>query len=65
MNSDNLKNSWNQFKTLNNSPEISNDEILSIIETSGGRPFHFLSERVLRNAAIFSFLIAFCQNCYP
>jgi len=64
MNSDNLKYSWDQFKNLNNSSEISDDEILSIVETAGERPFHFLSERVLRNAAIFSFLIAFCQNCY-
>ncbi len=64
MNSDNFKSSWNQFRELNNSIKINDTEILSIIENESSKSFYFLSERLFKNAALFSFLILFCQNCY-
>ena len=64
MNSDNFKSSWNTFKELNNSITINDDEILNIIENDINKPFCFSPERLLKNAAVFSFLILFCQNCY-
>lgn len=64
MTSDQFSTSWNRFKTSNSLTKISDDEILDIIEKSEKRSFHFSAERILRNTAIFSFLIIFCQNCY-
>lgn len=64
MNSDNFKSSWNAFRELNNSIKINDDEILNVIENKANQSFYFLSERIFKNAAVFSFLILFCQNCY-
>lgn len=64
MKSDPINASWNRFKSSNSLIEISQDEILDIIENAEKNSFHFSSGRIFRNAAIFSFLIIFCQNCY-
>lgn len=64
MNSDNLNFSWIAFRELNNAIEINDEEILNIIENKHKPSFYFLPERLARNAAVFSFLILFCQNCY-
>jgi len=63
MKSDNVYHSWDKFKRINNSDEIPENEILGIIECVDYRVSYF-TERVIRNTAIFSFLLAFCQNCY-
>lgn len=64
MNSDNFKSFWNAFRELNNSIAINDVEILNIIEDKDIQSFYFSPERLLRNVAVFSFLILFCQNCY-
>ncbi|MCF0059793.1 hypothetical protein LXL81_28780 [Dyadobacter sp. CY356] len=64
MNSDNYKSSWKAFQKLNSSIEINDKEILDIIENANNPSFYFSTERLLKNAAVFSFLILFCQNCY-
>jgi hypothetical protein len=64
MSSDNLKSSWKAFQDLNNSIQINDKEILDIIENENNQSFYFLPARLLKNAAVFSFLILFCQNCY-
>jgi DNA-binding MltR family transcriptional regulator len=58
MNTDKLRSSWNQLKEHHAHTGFSDDEILNIIEHR--RPvLLFSSERILRNTAIFSFIIAF------
>jgi hypothetical protein len=62
MNIDNLKSAWNQFKAMPTS-EISCDEVLSIIGEKKTSVFSFTPHRVMRNAALYSFLILLCQGC--
>jgi DNA-binding MltR family transcriptional regulator len=58
MHNDKLRSSWNQLKEHHACTGFSDDEILDIIEYR--RPvLRFSSERILRNTAIFSFIIAF------
>ncbi|SEI79248.1 hypothetical protein SAMN04487995_2241 [Dyadobacter koreensis] len=63
MGSDHLQNGWAKFKKLNSSDENFEKEILHIIDSHNRRANHFVTERMIRNAAIFSFILAFCQNC--
>lgn len=64
MNSDQLHSEWVKFKRKNSSEEILENEICGIIESHNRRTAYPVTERVIRNIMIFSFLFAFCQNCY-
>ncbi len=63
MNIENFKPSWKQFLQHNSSVDISQDEILGIIDNHSKESLQLVPERIFRNAAIFCFLITFCQNC--
>lgn len=63
MNMENFKPSWKHFLQHNNAVGISEEEILDIIEKHSKQSLQLFPERILRNAAIFSFLITFCQSC--
>ena len=60
---ENFKPSWKHFLQHNNAVGISEDEILEIIEKNSKQSLQLFPERILRNTAIFSFLITFCQSC--
>ena len=64
MRSDNIHPGWEKFKRMNNSDEIPENQILDIVERADHRVFYLFKERAIRNVAIFSFFLAFCQNCY-
>jgi hypothetical protein len=62
MNIDNLKSAWNQFKATPTG-EVSCEEVLSIISERKNIMFDFTPQRVMRNTALYSFLILICQGC--
>lgn len=63
MKSDNFQSAWEKYKAQNDTDQIFEKEILDIIEVHSQKSKSFMADRIMRNAAIFSFIIAFCQNC--
>ncbi len=63
MKSDNFQSAWEKFKAQNDTDRIFEKEILDIIEVHNKTSIFSATDRIIRNAAIFSFIIVFCQNC--
>lgn len=62
MNLDRFKPVWNQFKVMNRFDCISTAEIISIVELEAKETKLFLWQKVMRQTALYSLLIIFCQG---
>jgi hypothetical protein len=62
MNLNKFRPAWDQFRLMNSLHPVTEDEVMRIIETKD-RGITLMFRRMVRNTAMYSFLIICCQGC--
>lgn len=62
MNLDKFKPAWNQFKVMSRFDYLSDEEIMCLVKMELNETKLFLWQKVMRQTALYSLLIIFCQG---